>query len=140
VLFFKLDPGRPDKDFAERLKEAGVTQHPPVTEERMTRLAKDMLNVEERVKKETESAEAETRRLSIKVPLVLAIVVGAGTIFAPLVSNLVSQNADLQRRISVLEDRKNDQDQIQNRLAQLEQQVSKTATPAPTAGAPGGTR
>ena len=137
MLFFQLDGGAPDSDYAAR--HPGVAA-PPVSQDRMTRLAPDMLDVDRRVKNivegaeaETRRAEAETRRLSIKVPLVLAIVVGAGTIFAPLVSNLVSQNTDLQRRISILEDRKN-QDQLQNRVNQLEQQVSKLATP-PTPGA-----
>lgn len=78
MLFFRLEPGRPDRDYAERLEDAGVTPGPAVTEERMSRLAPDMLDIEERVRQKTESAEAETRRLSIKVPLVLAIVVGAG--------------------------------------------------------------
>lgn len=135
LLFFQLEGGRPNKDYAER--------HPgpapePVARERMNRLAPDMLDVDRRVKEISDSAEAKTRRLSILAPLLLAIVVGAGTIFAPLVSNLISQNADLQRRISVLEERKY-QDQIQSRLDRLEQQVSKIVTP-PTSGAPGGTR
>jgi dCTP deaminase len=138
MLFFELTGGRPDKDYAERHPTSGSTRQQPVTQERMNRLAPDMLDVDRRVKEISNSAEAETRRLSIKVPLVLAIVVGAGTIFAPVVSNLVSQNADLQRRISVLEDQKN-QDQVQTRLDRLEQQVSRIATP-PTSGAPGGTR
>ena len=138
ILFFRLDR-RPDKDYEERRTSSGPTPMPePVTRGRMDRLAPDMLDVDRRVKAITDDAESKTRRLAIWVPLALALVVGAGTIIAPIVSNLLSQNADLQRRVSVLEDRKN-QEEIQKRLDQLEQQVS-TSSPPPAPGAPSGTR
>lgn len=138
MLFFRLEGGKPDKDYAERRKSSGsAASSNPVTLERMNRLSPDMLDVDRRIKSIVDNAEQKTRRMAIWVPLALAAVVAAGTILAPIYVNLVNQNADLQRRISILEDRKN-QDQMQNRLDQLERNPRGPATP-PTQGSASGT-
>ena len=119
LVFF--DVVAPDSDYAKR--HPGPASAHDMTQDRLDRLAPDMLNVEQRVTRILRNEENKTRRWGFFVPLALAAVVSAGTYFGPQVADWRHNFDDVTSRLAVLEERVKNQDDLQTQIDQLEQDI-----------------
>jgi deoxycytidine triphosphate deaminase len=133
LVIFPLQ-ATPQADYAAR-RPAPVQAAPPVTAERMTRLAPDMLDVNARISRAVNAEGERTRRLSVWVPLVVTLLVGAFAIIAPLASAAVTGVEDVKRRVAVLE-QQGDVGALEDRIATLEQELEEARSTTTTTLAP----
>jgi dCTP deaminase len=110
LVFFKLG-GPAYRSYNQRNPTASAEGRPDLRQDRLDRLAPDMLNVDSRVKKITKSEENKTRLVAVLAPVLLAIFVALGTIFGPALSNWKTHFDDvksLQIRVDELEQKVKD--------------------------------
>jgi deoxycytidine triphosphate deaminase len=110
LVFFRL-PGPAYRSYNQRNPSPEPGEKHDLNEDRLGRLAPDMLNIDCRVRKIIKSEENKTRLVAVVVPVFLAAVVALGTIFGPALSNWRTHFEDvksLQVRVDELEQKVKD--------------------------------
>jgi dCTP deaminase len=130
LLFFRLDQS-PKKSYPER----NPTIKGGVTEEQLSRLAKDFLDFQSRAEGAAKKAEREARWWTVGVPIVAALVGVIGTIIAAYIftaskvhdveTRMVRDKASLDIDINNLKNKLDDRN-FERRIEELERSVKKT--------------